>query len=140
MALAGCAAISASGESRAGTPTPTISAGPVVTAASVAIGSLSGGTTVRLTGSALAEVVSVTVGGNPATSVAVLDSSTVSFVTPAAVHYHPANAAITLTQADGTVIDNDKQFSYQALTAVDHQMQYAFTYWQNYNLAAWGIF
>ncbi len=141
MALAGCAALSASGEeSRAGTPTPTLSAGPAVTAASVAIGSLSGGTTVRLTGSSLAEVVGVTVGANPAASIALIDANTVSFVTPAAVDYQPANAPITLTQADGTVIDTAKQFSYQAVTSVDKQLQYAFTYWQNYNLAEWGIF
>jgi hypothetical protein len=141
MGLAGCAALSAAGqESGAGTPTPTLSPGPVVTAASIAIGPLSGGTTVRLTGSALADVVAVTVGANPAASVAVIDENTVSFVTPAAVDYQPANAPITLTQADGTVIDPAKQFSYEAVTPVDKQLQYAFTYWQNYNLAEWGIF
>jgi hypothetical protein len=141
MGLAGCAALSASGqESRAGTPTPTLSPGPVVTAASIAIGSLCGGTAVRMTGSALGAVVGVAVGANPAASVTVIDDNTVSFVTPAAVDYQPANAPITLTQADGTIIDPAKQFSYEAVTPVDKQLQYAFTYWQNYNLADWGIF
>ncbi|MEF2976274.1 amidase domain-containing protein [Subtercola sp. YIM 133946] len=139
MALAGCAALSAQGESQT-TPTPTIAAGPQVTAASIAIGSLMGGTEVRLTGTMLADTVAVTIGANPATSVALVDDTTIGFVTPPAVDYQPANAPITLTQSDGTTIDTGRQFSYQAVTPVDRQLQYAFTYWQNYNLAEWGIF
>ncbi|UFS58583.1 amidase domain-containing protein [Subtercola endophyticus] len=139
MALAGCAALSAQGETKA-LSTPTMTPTPQVTAASVAVGSLCGGTTVSLTGQVLTDVVSVAVGANPATSVTVVDDNTVSFVTPAAVDYQPANAAITLTKADGSVVDSTKQFSYEAVTPVDKQLQYAFTYWQNYNLADWGIF
>ncbi|MCU1483089.1 MAG: hypothetical protein JWQ19_3875 [Subtercola sp.] len=140
MALAGCAALSAQGETKAATPTPTMTPTPQVTAASVAVGSLSGGTTVHLTGQVLTNVVAVAVGVNPAASVTVVDDGTVSFVTPAAANYQPANAAITLTQADGIVLDSAEQFTYEAVTPVDKQLQYAFTYWQNYNLADWGIF
>src|ERR1700712_850658 len=111
MALAGCAALSAQGEAR-GTPTPTIAPEPEVTAASVATGSLSGGTTVSLAGSTLADVVSGAGGANLATSV-IVDDTTVSFVPPTATDYQPANVAITLTKADGTVIDPGKQFTYQ---------------------------
>ncbi|MEA9987127.1 MULTISPECIES: amidase domain-containing protein [Subtercola] len=145
MAVAGCTAISAVGEeSHAGaaspSPSPTLTPNPLVTDASVASGSLVGGTTVTLTGSDLAGVVSVLVGTVGAASLTSTGDGQVTFVTPAAIDYQPANAMITLTKADGTTVDTGKEFTYEAVTSVDKQMQYAFTYWQNYNLDAWGKF
>ncbi|RFA07890.1 hypothetical protein B7R54_00675 [Subtercola boreus] len=137
LALAGCTDSNAFGESA---PTAAAAVTPTVTAASIATGPLTGGTAVSLTGSGLADVVGVTVGGTAATSFAVDEAGAVSFVTPAAVDYQPATAPIALALADGTSLDAGTAFSYQAVTAVDRQLQYAFTYWQNYNLAEWSKF
>ncbi|RFA17333.1 hypothetical protein B7R21_00940 [Subtercola boreus] len=137
LALAGCADSNAFGESA---PTASAAAAPTVTGVSVASGSLTGGTAVSLTGSGLADVVGVTVGGAAATSLAVDGTGAVSFLTPAAVDYQPAAAAIALAFRDGTSLDAGTPFAYQAVTAVDRQLQYAFTYWQDYNLAQWSRF
>ncbi|WP_172582652.1 amidase domain-containing protein [Subtercola boreus] len=106
----------------------------------VASGALTGGTVVTLAGTGLATVVGVTVGGAPASSVAVDANGNVSFVTPAAVDYQPADAAVALSTAEGTVLDAGKMFSYQVITPVDRQLQYAFTYWKDYNLDEWSVF
>ena len=111
-----------------------------MTDASVAVGSLTGGTRVTLAGSGLSNVVGVTVGTVPATSISVDSDGAVTFVTPAAVDYQPNNAPIVLTAADGSTVDAGREFSYEALTPVDRQLQYAFTYWKDYNLDEWSVF
>ncbi|QWT24567.1 amidase domain-containing protein [Subtercola sp. PAMC28395] len=122
------------------TPSPSPTPVPEVTRASVASGSLLGGTALALTGTGLGKTVSVLIGGVPAESFSVTDDQTISVVTPAAADYQPATVSITLGQSDGTTRAAAPQFSYQAISTVDRQLQYAFTYWQNYNLAEWGRF
>ncbi|PPF79052.1 hypothetical protein C5B96_13460 [Subtercola sp. Z020] len=131
--------MNAFGES-ASMPVTSAAPAPSVTAASVTTGSLAGGTAVSLAGQGLGSVVSVSVGGVPATSVAIDGEGTVTFVTPPAADYQPAAAALSLANADGTVVDTGQTFTYTAVTPVDQQMQYAFAHWKDYNLADWSVF
>jgi formylglycine-generating enzyme required for sulfatase activity len=74
---------------------------PVPTLASVSpsSGTTLGGTTITLTGTKLTDTSSVTIGGNPATSVTVVNSTTVTAVTPAG----PAGARdVAVTTPGGT--------------------------------------
>ncbi|GAA0990146.1 amidase domain-containing protein [Subtercola frigoramans] len=142
MAVVGGVALRATAEDArlSATPSPTPTPVPAVTDASVVSGPLLGGASVVLSGSDLGKTVSVLFGGVPAESFSLVGESQISVVTPAAADYQPATVSITLAQSDGTTVDAAPQFTYEAVTGVDRQLQYAFTYWQNYNLDEWGRF
>ncbi|TQL46938.1 amidase domain-containing protein [Subtercola boreus] len=100
-------------------------------------GPLIGGTIVTVTGSNLHNTTGVTVGGSPVVALTATQD-TVTFTTPNAAEYQPGAVPVVLTQTSGEPIDAGRVFEYQVITPVDKQMAYAFTYWQNYNLAEWG--
>ena len=137
---AGCASPSTPTATRPQpTSTPTPSAVSAVTAVSPASGSVTGGTTLTITGTGLADVTDVTVGGIPATDVTVTADGTVTAVAPAAVDYQPADAAIVVSAAE-KALSQPKALthSYAVVTGVDAQMQYALAHWDDYNEAEWG--
>jgi hypothetical protein len=105
-----------------------------------ATGSLGGGAEVTITGTGFADVTAVSFGTEPATSFAVIDDATLTAVSPTSVDYAVAAAPVTVTLDDGTQVDSDVSFGYEIQTPVDSQMNYAFTYWKDYNLAEWGQF
>lgn len=79
---------------------PTGPSGPAPTLISISpqTGTTDGGTAVKLTGTNFVSGAKVTFGGNPATGVDVIDSSTITLLTPA----HPAGETeVTVTNPDG---------------------------------------
>lgn len=139
---AGCAAEPASAPP-ATRPQPTASPTPEVvssvTGVEPASGSVSGGTMLTISGTGLTDVTDVTIGGIPATDVSVTGDGTVTAVAPAATDFQPASVPVVVSSggepvSQPTVLTH----SYEALTAVDKQMQYALAHWDNYNVAAWG--
>ncbi|MET1053289.1 MAG: amidase domain-containing protein [Mycetocola sp.] len=137
---AGCASPSTPTATRPQpTSTPTPSAVSAVTAVSPASGSVTGGTTLTITGTGLADVTDVTVGGVPATDVTVTADDTVTAVAPAAVDYQPADAAIVVSAGEKALPQPTAlTHSYAVVTGVDAQMQYALAHWDDYNEAEWG--
>ena len=124
-------------------PKPTASSTPTVVSAVNAVepatGSVSGGTTLTLTGTGLADVTDVTIGGIPATDVSVTGDGTVTAVAPAAPDFQPANAAIVVSSGEQAVTQPTAlSHGYTVVTGVDAQLQYALTHWKNYNEAEWG--
>jgi Putative amidase domain/IPT/TIG domain len=118
-------------------PTPTV---PSVTGVTPATGSLTGGTVVTITGKNLGKVAGVTFGTVPGTAVKVVNATTVTVVAPASVNYAAASVAVQALDSAQKPIGSPQQYAFAAITEVDKQMLYAFTYWQNYNLAEWGVF
>ncbi|WP_183085031.1 amidase domain-containing protein [Mycetocola manganoxydans] len=110
-----------------------------VTAMSPTSGSVTGGTTLTLTGTGLADVTDVTIGGIPATDVTVTEDGTVTAVAPAALHYQPADAAVVVSSGDKVVEQSEPlNYAYSVITGVDAQMQYALKHWNDYNSNTWG--
>ncbi len=150
LALTGCAAGTASDApfaAAAGSGEDAAAAGDIVSVASLspASGSLSGGTTVTVAGQgyeAGAAVASVSFGTEPVASFAVLDDSTLTAVTPAALDFAVGSVPVTVTLADGSQVTSpaSAQYAYEIVTPVDSEMSYAFTYWKDYNLDAWSVF
>lgn len=124
-------------------PQPTASATPdvasSVTAVEPASGSVAGGTTLTLTGTGLTDVTEVTIGGIAATDVSVTDDGTVTAVAPPATDFQPAAAPVVVSSEGRPVAQPTAlMHSYEAVTSVDKQMQYALAHWNNYNEAEWG--
>ncbi|WP_237657268.1 amidase domain-containing protein [Agreia sp. COWG] len=99
-----------------------------------------GGETVTLSGVGLDSVSSVVFGGVSATDVVRVNDEQVHVVVPAALDYAVGEVAVTASTPTGDVIASEADYSYQVVTPVDAQMQYAFAHWQDYNLEDWGIF
>lgn len=94
-----------------------------------------------ITGSSLSGVTGVTFDGVAATNVTVVDANTVTAVAPRDATYQPGDAAVEVQVGEQTIAaGNDLVYEYQAITPVDHQMQYALSYWKDYNDAVWGNF
>ncbi|WP_183084958.1 amidase domain-containing protein [Mycetocola manganoxydans] len=136
----GCSASTSPTGSRpqpSSTSTPTEVA--AVTAISPASGSVTGGTTLTISGTALDEVTSVTIGGVPATDVVVTDDGTVTAVAPAALDFQPADAAIVVAAGEAAVPQAEPlTYAYAVETPLDKQMSYALRHWDEYNSAEWG--
>ncbi|WP_158868436.1 amidase domain-containing protein [Leifsonia sp. AG29] len=116
------------------TPTPQSTA---VSSIEPAAGSVSGGT-VTITGSGLASIGAVQIGGQPATVTETSADKIVAQV-PAAQNFQPGQVPVTVTAKDGKPVPTDgKTYDYQVQTPVDKQLQYALTYWKNYNTAQFG--
>ncbi|MFF1876873.1 amidase domain-containing protein [Leifsonia sp. NPDC058230] len=107
-----------------------------ITSVTPATGSISGGT-VTIGGTNLAGVKTVEIGGQPAT-VQEASGSKVVVAVPAAVNFQPATVAVSVTTASGKSFASENAYSYQVVTPVDKQLNYALTYWKNYNSAEWG--
>lgn len=146
LVVAGCSAQVAPTDSRppappTSTPTEVVESPQPseVSAVSPASGSVTGGTTVTLTGTGLADVTDVTIGGVPATGVTVAGDGSVTVVAPAAPDYQPADAAIVVSRGSETVPQSAPlTYAYAVETGVDAQMQYALKHWKDYNSAEWG--
>lgn len=137
LLLAACTSAAPSTRStRQASPTP---AKPSVTGISPATGSLSGGTTVTIEGKNLGKVTGATFGTEPGTAFTVVDDTHVTVVAPASLNFVVGSVPVTLT-ADAAPLSSPQQYAYAVQTDVDKQMQYAFEYWKNYNLAEWGQF
>ena len=146
FALAGCASDSTTGSAPAdGGGADAAAAGERVSLASVspAVGALAGSTEVTVSGAGFqgdAPVASIRFGTEAATAFTVVDDATITLTTPAAYNFAVGAVPVTVTLDDGSQVVADAAYSYEVQTPVDAQMQYAFTYWQHYNLAEWGEF
>ena len=100
-------------------------------------GSVSGDGTITISGTNLGSVKTVDIGGQPAT-VQQASASKVVAVVPAAPNFQPATVGVSLTTASGKAVASDNAYSYQLITPVDRQLNYAMTYWKNYNTAQYG--
>ena len=142
--LAGCAGAESSGGADAAVSLSQDSAeteeSASVAGLAPATGSLGGGTEVTVTGAGFADVASVSFGATPAASFAVVDETSLTAVSPASVDYAVAAVPVTVTLDDGSQVSSEMSFGYEVQTPVDSQMNYAFTYWKDYNLAEWGQF
>jgi hypothetical protein len=134
--LAACTSGPATAKAAA-SPTPAV---PSVSGLSPATGSLSGGTVVTITGKNLGKVGSVAFGTQPGTALKVVNDTTVTVTTPTSVDYAAASVAVQVLDSAQDAIGSPQQYAFVAVTEVDKQMLYAFTYWKNYNLAEWGVF
>ena len=114
-------------------------AAPAVTALDVTTGSVAGGTTVTLSGTALDTISAVSFGAHPATVVSA-EAEALTVTTPAAANFATGPAAVTLTGADGTAVASTISFEYSVVTPVDAQMNYALAHWQERNVAEYGSY
>jgi Putative amidase domain/IPT/TIG domain len=140
LLLTGCATSSPSNEA-AGTAaaSPLATAATAVRAVSPATGGVTGANTVTVRGTGLGDVKSVTFGGQAATIAKGATATKITALVPAALNYQPATVDVALLDAKGaTVATLTGGYSYQVVSPVDRQMQYALQYWQNYNTATYG--
>jgi hypothetical protein len=115
----------------------------IVTDVSPAAGSLTGGETITISGSALEGVKRVLFGASDSPLITVINDSTVHAVVPHSYTYRPGPVTLTVLDASGFPgLDSSAALSYdyQVVTATDQQLQYAFEHWNNYNLAQYGDF
>ncbi|MCS5720729.1 amidase domain-containing protein [Herbiconiux sp. CPCC 203407] len=147
LALTGCAS-SASGSAADAGGSGSVSeaaAAPTVEVAALepAVGALAGGTTVTVAGTGFdgaTAVASVAFGTEPAQAVDVRSDGELTVVAPASFDFAEGAVPVTVTLEDGTVSEASADYTYEVQTPVDSQMAYAFTHWQDYNLAEWGVF
>ncbi|PWC04741.1 amidase domain-containing protein [Mycetocola zhujimingii] len=139
--VAGCATQAAPTGATGDRPQPSVSATPnvvsQVSAVEPATGSVTGGTTVSVSGTGLKKATAVTVGGVPASDVTVKDDTTLTFVAPAAANYQPVAADVVVLDGE-TPIGSPVPLTYAVETGIDAQMSYAMTHWSAYNEAEWG--
>lgn len=114
----------------------------IVDGLSAATGSLAGGEDITITGANLGAVTRVTFGGQDSPTVTVLDTSSLSVVVPHSALYTPGPVAVLVLDRYGhaALSTEPMQYTYQVQTDVDRQLQYAFEYWNNYNLDEYGDF
>jgi hypothetical protein len=147
LALTGCvsgdAVSNASIAAEGGADSTSATERVAIDAVSPATGSLTGGAEVTLTGSGFegdSTVTTVQFGTEAAPSFAVVDDGSLTAVTPASVDFAVGQVPVTVTLDDGSQMTLDGGFGYEIQTPVDSQMNYAFTYWKDYNLDEWGQF
>jgi hypothetical protein len=138
-AVAGCASGAGGSSSVSGSGSSSAAAVPTLTAVDVASGSVTGGTTVTLTGTGLAGASAVSFGAEPAPMVSGTDEEIV-VTTPASANFATGPAAITVTGADGAVAASTVSYNYEVVTPVDAQMNYALAHWQDRNVAEYGSY
>jgi hypothetical protein len=133
LVLAGCVADPSMGSLR-------LMAEDTVVADSISAteGSLSGGDEVVISGTGLASVTSVTVDGEDAPIITRSNESVVITIPHSREYVSGETVALEVQSAAGIVADFD--YTYRAVTAVDWQLEYAFRYWNDYNLAEYGDF
>jgi len=137
--LAGCSPAGSSGTNGQSSDGSSSEPATTVTALSVTTGSLSGGTTVTLTGTGLDSVTGVNFGGTAAPSVTVASPTELTVVTPAAVNFVAGPAEVTLQVADSAdPVGSGSTFGYESLTPLDAQMAYVLKHWHERNVAEYG--
>ena len=106
---------------------------------SAATGSLSGGESIIVTGTALDSVSAVTFGGVPASDLQLSDSGSLTVIVPASTDFQPATVVVEI-MADAEVLSSEAalDYTYEASNAVDNQMQYLMMHWNDYNTAEYG--
>jgi hypothetical protein len=140
--LAGCAATGDTASDASGAVGQAAAeAAPLVAVDSFspATGPLVGGASVTITGSGFTEAEGVVFGSEPASFEVVSDTELVA-TTPSSVDFVVGAVPVTVTLADGSTTTSTATYGYEIQTGVDAEMNYAFTYWQDYNLDEWGIF
>ncbi len=107
-------------------------------ALSAASGSLAAGESVTITGSGLENVTRVVFGTQDAT-IASVAAEAVTVTVPTAVNYVSGAVAVSLEE-NGTAVAQETplSYTYEALTGVDRQLEYALAHWNNYNTAQYG--
>lgn len=93
--------------------TPGAVAPPTVTGVSPSTGSAAGGTAITITGTNFAGLPSVTIGGAPCSSIIVVDSTTITAVTPAGT----TGARDLVVTTSGGTFTLSSAFTYTAITA-----------------------
>jgi nitrate reductase NapAB chaperone NapD len=116
-----------------------VPATPEVQSVSAIIGSLTGGESITITGTALGSVTNVTFGDIPATDVTVTDDENLTVTVPASLDFQPATVAVAvMADAQPVATSTALEYTYTASTPVDNQMQYLLAHWQEYNVAEYG--
>lgn len=110
----------------------------VASAIKPALGALSGGERVTITGAQLADVTEVEFNGSSAPIVA-QTSAAITVTAPHSLDYTAGDVAVTV-YTEGGALDAELTYTYATLTDVDRQMEYAFARWNNYNTAQYGNF
>ncbi|PRY66952.1 IPT/TIG domain-containing protein [Glaciihabitans tibetensis] len=113
---------------------------PAVEALSAADGSVTGGSTITLTGSGLDGVTAVSFGANAASAVTAVSDEELTVTTPAAVNYATGPVDVSLAEGDAAAVASGLTYNYTVVTPVDAQMNYLLTYWQNRNEAEYGSY
>ncbi|QYH35068.1 amidase domain-containing protein [Salinibacterium sp. M195] len=112
---------------------------PEVHAVSATTGTLVGGESITITGASLDAVTDVTFGGVSATDVVVSDSGTLTATVPSAVDFQPMTVAIeVVADAEPVLAEATLDYTYEASTPVDDQMQYLLKHWEDYNVDEYG--
>lgn len=111
---------------------------PIIEAMAPDSGALSGGDTATLTGVGLTAVTGVEFAGQQAEVVSVTNSELV--VTVPAERLFRAGTAEVDVFAEEAELPVDLDWTYVTTTPVDRQLEYAFQYWKDYNVAAYGDF
>lgn len=113
---------------------------PVVSSLSAVAGSLVGGELQVVSGTGLDEVTEVRVGSTPVTEFTATGTE-LTFAMPRSERYVAGAVPVEIVVADATAGEVEPlTYTYEARTAVDRQLEYAFRYWKDYNLAEWGTF
>lgn len=147
LTLVGCSATastSTEADGSAGTDAAAAQLKPTVASVTPATASVSQQRTVTITGRDLSQVKTVEFGSVPA-KVRAVDSgaknstATIKVTAPPAADFQSGAVKITLKNAKGEVVAaKNNVYSYTAQSGVDKQLQYAMTYWQNYNTTEYG--
>jgi hypothetical protein len=125
------------------TPTPTPTATPLPEPVATALSSRSGGTAARRTvwmhGRAMANVARVVVGNQDAQQLTLLSPTELRLVIPEAEDFAPGSVAISLISAtDHAWIATPYRWTYAVRSAVDREMRYAATNWDQHASARFG--
>lgn len=112
---------------------------PEVHSVSAQTGSLTGGESIVIAGTALSSDSQVTFGGVPATDVALSDNGSLTVTVPASTDYQPATVVVEVIAGLKAVPSSTTlEYTYEASTPVDNQMQYLMAHWNDYNVAEYG--
>jgi hypothetical protein len=144
LLLTGCTPADGSGAAGAqGADSAAATERVAIEAVSPATGSLTGGAEVTVSGRGFdgdSPVSGVRFGSEPAIGFTVTDDGSLTAVTPASLDYAVASVPVTVALEDGSQVVLEGGYGYEIQTPVDSQMSYAFTYWNDFNLAEWGEF
>jgi len=112
---------------------------PEVHSVSAQAGSLTGGESIVIAGTALSAVSEVTFGGVPAIDVAVSDGESLTVTVPASTDFQPATVVVeVIADAEAVPSSATLEYTYEAASPVDDQMQYLMAHWNDYNVAEYG--
>lgn len=103
------------------------------------VGSLTAGERVTLAGENLSKVTAVMFDNSKASDLVHVDENTITVTVPTIHDYVPSTVTVAVkTDCHTAAITPPLAYTYEAKTNVDRQMQYLFTYWDNYNSDQYG--